>query len=88
MWAWYAAGQSTLTTSAPPNWEYPTAGGNCCPGGAHDWGLGIIPPRSMHSGGVNALLGDGSVRMIQNQVDLFTFQKLGNRKDGLPVTIN
>jgi hypothetical protein len=54
MWGWYAAAQSTLTTAAPPNWVYPSAGGNCCPGGAHDWGMGIIPPRSMHPGGVNA----------------------------------
>ena len=44
LWGWYAAAQSTLTTAAPPNWKYPSVGGNCCPGGAHDWGLGIIPP--------------------------------------------
>ncbi|MCR4410795.1 MAG: DUF1559 domain-containing protein [Thermoguttaceae bacterium] len=81
MWAWYAAAQSTLTTAAPPNWSWPSAGGNCCPGGAHDWGRGIIPPRSMHPGGVNALLGDGSVRFVSSTVDLLTFQRLGNCKD-------
>ena len=85
MWAWYAAGQSTFTTAAPPNWGYPSAGGDCCPGGAHDWGYGIIPPRSMHSGGVNVLLGDGTVRFIQNGIDLVTFQRLGNRADGNPI---
>ncbi|AMV29242.1 Type II secretion system protein G precursor [Gemmata sp. SH-PL17] len=82
MWAWYSAGQSTLTTAAPPNWQYPTAGGDCCPGGAHDWGYGIVPPRSMHTGGVNGLLGDGSVRFLNNSIDLVTFQLLGNRSDG------
>jgi prepilin-type processing-associated H-X9-DG protein len=82
MWAWYAAGQSTFNTAAPPNWQYPSLGGDCCPGGAHDWGYGIIPPRSAHPGGVNALLGDGSVRFIRNQVDIHTFQLLGNEKDG------
>ena len=82
MWAWYAAAHSTLTTAAPPNWQFPSVGGNCCPGGAHDWGLGIIPPRSMHTGGVNALLGDGSVRFIRDNIDLLTFQRLGNRNDG------
>ncbi len=81
-WAWYAAGQSTLTTAATPNWEYPTTGGNCCPGGAHDWGNGIIPPRSMHTGGVNAALGDASVRFLRNSIDLVTFQRLGARNDG------
>jgi prepilin-type N-terminal cleavage/methylation domain-containing protein/prepilin-type processing-associated H-X9-DG protein len=85
MWAWYAAAQSTLNTAATPNWTYPSAGGDCCPGGAHDWGYGIIPPRSLHSGGVNVLLGDGSVRFIRDSIDLATFQKLGNAKDGLVV---
>lgn len=85
MWGWYAASQSTLNTSATPNWRWPSAGGDCCPGGAHDWGYGIIPPRSMHTGGVNAALGDGSVRFISTNVDLLTFQRLGNRSDGKPV---
>ncbi|MDY3559129.1 DUF1559 domain-containing protein [Gemmata sp. JC673] len=85
MWAWYSAGQSTLNTAVPPNWAYPTAGGDCCPGGAHDWGFGLVPPRSMHTGGVNGVLGDGSVRFISNSVTLTTFQLLGNRSDGQPV---
>ncbi|MEI6686306.1 MAG: H-X9-DG-CTERM domain-containing protein, partial [Planctomycetota bacterium] len=80
--AWYAATHSTLTTAAPPNWQYPSAGGNCCPGGAHDWGNGIVPPRSRHAGGVNALFGDGSLRYINDSVTLITFQRLGNRSDG------
>lgn len=82
MWAWYAAGQSTFNAAAPPNWKYPTTGGDCCPGGAHDWGVGIVPPRSQHPGGVNACLADGSVRFITDNVDLLTWQRLGNRKDG------
>jgi prepilin-type processing-associated H-X9-DG protein len=81
-WAWYAAGQSTLSTATTPNWRFPTAGGNCCPGGAHDWNFGIVPPRSRHTGGVNAALGDGSVRFIRDNIDLITFQQLGNRRDG------
>ncbi len=85
MWAWYAAAQSTLTTAAPPNWRWPSAGGDCCPGGAHDWDHGIIPPRAMHPGGVNAALGDASVRFISETVDLLTFQRLGNRADGQPL---
>jgi len=82
LWGWYASAQSTLTTTATPNWKWPSAGGACCPGGAHDWGNGIIPPRSLHPGGVNAALGDASVRFISETVDLRTFQCLGNRKDG------
>ena len=85
MWAWYAAAQSSFTSAAPPNWKWPSAGGDCCPGGAHDWGYAIIPPRSMHTGGVNAVLGDGSVRFITDAVDTLTFQRLGNRNDGNPI---
>ncbi|AMV21532.1 DUF1559 domain-containing protein [Planctomyces sp. SH-PL14] len=85
MWAWYAAAQSTFNAAAPPNWQYPTAGGDCCPGGAHDWGVGIIPTRSKHTGGSTVALGDGSVRFIQDSIDLLTFQRLGNMKDGKAV---
>jgi type II secretory pathway pseudopilin PulG len=79
---WYCAGQSAFNTAAPPNWQWPSAGGDCCPGGAHDWGVGVFPPRSMHTGGVNAVLGDGSVRFISNTVNVLTFQLLGNARDG------
>jgi prepilin-type N-terminal cleavage/methylation domain-containing protein len=82
---WYPACQSAFNTAAPPNWQWPTTGGSCCPGGAHDWGVGIVPPRSMHTGGVNAVLGDGSVRFIRNSVDITTFQRLGNGRDGLVI---
>jgi len=84
-WAWYAAGHSTLSTAAPPNWQLPTSGGNCCPGGAHDWGKGIIPARSLHPGGVNAVMGDGSVRFVTNNIDLLTWQLTGSRNDGISV---
>ncbi len=85
MWGWYAAAQSTFNTSATPNWSWPSAGGDCCPGGAHDWGFGIIPPRSRHSGGVHVALGDGSVRFISDNIDTLTFQRLGHRMDGNPI---
>jgi prepilin-type N-terminal cleavage/methylation domain-containing protein/prepilin-type processing-associated H-X9-DG protein len=82
LWGWYPATQSSLTTAAPPNWQFPSAGGNCCPGGAHDWGFGIIPPRSLHNGGVNAAMGDASVRFIANEIDVLAFQRMGHRRDG------
>jgi prepilin-type processing-associated H-X9-DG protein len=85
LWAWYAAGQSTLNTAATPNWRWPSAGGRCCPGGATDWEYGVLPPRSFHPGGVNAGLADGSVRFITSTVNLLTFQRLGHRQDGQPV---
>jgi prepilin-type N-terminal cleavage/methylation domain-containing protein len=80
-WVWYAGSQTGFNTAAPPNWQYPSTGGACCPGGAHDWWVGIIPARSWHTGGVNAVLGDGSVRFIRDSIDLVTWQRLGNRND-------
>jgi len=85
-WAWYAAGHSTLSTAAPPNWQFPTAGGACCPGGAHDWGNGVIPARSLHPSGVNAVMGDGSVRFVGNNVDIAMWQSVGSRNDGGTIT--
>lgn len=85
---WYCLGQSSVSTAAPPNWRWPSAGGNCCPGGAHDWSMGIIPPRALHTGGVNALLGDGSVRFIRDSVDVLAFQRLGHAADGQTFTLD
>ena len=82
LWAWYCPGQTMFNAAAPPNWSYPTAGGGCCPGGGHDWGSGVIPPRSLHPGMVNALFCDGSVRAVNDSVDLLTFQRMGSRNDG------
>jgi prepilin-type processing-associated H-X9-DG protein len=82
MWAWYAEYHSTLNLAAPPNWQFPSAGGDCCPGGAHDWGYGVLPARSAHPGGVNVALGDGSVRFVRDSVNLLTWQRLGHGKDG------
>jgi len=43
---------------------------------------------SPHSGGFNAALCDGSVRVISYSIDLTTYNRLGNRKDGLPVDVS
>jgi prepilin-type N-terminal cleavage/methylation domain-containing protein/prepilin-type processing-associated H-X9-DG protein len=48
--------------------------------GAH--GRGFFAARSNHSGGVNAALGDGSVRFIANGVTLATWQALATRAGG------
>ncbi|MFM8497369.1 MAG: DUF1559 domain-containing protein [Planctomycetia bacterium] len=88
LWAWWAHGQTLFNAAAPPDWEYPTAGGNCCPGGAHDWGWGVFPPRSRHPGSVNALLCDGAVKQITGSIDLLTFQRLGSRSDGGNVAVD
>ena len=85
LWAWYSHSNALFNAAGPPNWEYPSCGGNCCPGGAHDWGWGVIPARSMHPGGVHVALGDGSVRFVSETINLLTWQRLAHRDDGNPV---
>ena len=41
-----------------------------------------MPPSSRHPGGVNFLVGDGSVRSIKNSIDLNTWRALGTRATG------
>ena len=42
----------------------------------------IVAARSMHSGGVNMLSGDGSVRFFQDGVDLTVWRAIGTRSGG------
>ena len=42
----------------------------------------VMPPSSHHTGGVNLLLGDGSVRFVANRIDLQTWRGLGSRSGG------
>ena len=37
---------------------------------------------SFHTGGVNGLMGDGSVRFIKNTINPFTWQAIGTRAGG------
>lgn len=43
-------------------------------------GKSTMPPSSRHTGGVNLLLGDGSVRMVRDSIDLPTWRGLGTRE--------
>jgi len=84
-WAWYGSTNSLFNTSVPPNWKavnYLGGAGTGGAGWAWDSCTGMVPARSEHSGGVNVCLADGSVRFVSNNVALFTWQCLGNRKDG------
>ena len=42
----------------------------------------IMTARSSHTGGVNAALGDGSVRFVSNSIDLTTWQALSSPNGG------
>ncbi len=62
----------------PPNWQYNDCGSwSAIPDapGEH----AIVSARSKHPGGVNAGLGDGSIRFISSTIDLTTWRGLGTR---------
>ncbi len=78
--------QTALNTVAPPNWRFP----NCQTSGSgyssdRD---GVYSARSMHTGGVNAGMGDGSVRFVSQSIDTKTWQFTGGRNDGQVVSSN
>jgi prepilin-type N-terminal cleavage/methylation domain-containing protein/prepilin-type processing-associated H-X9-DG protein len=84
-WAWYSHSNSLFNTAAPPNWKCQNGAGGAGVGNAGiawDSCLGIVPALSKHTGGVNVCLADGSVRFIRDTIDLLTWQRLGNIKDG------
>jgi prepilin-type processing-associated H-X9-DG protein len=41
-----------------------------------------MPPSSFHPGGVNVLMGDGSVKFVKNTVNLQTWRAIGTRAGG------
>jgi prepilin-type N-terminal cleavage/methylation domain-containing protein len=72
--------QTVINTLNPPNSPRP----NCatCTGCWASTGNGTWTSRSRHTGGVQSLLGDGSVRFVSENLDIVTWQRLGARADG------
>lgn len=60
------------------------SGANPWPGVGDNFGVNN-PLSSPHTGGVHALLADGAVRFISNNVDLLTLRRLCTRDDGSPL---
>lgn len=75
---WYA-------TTAPIN--FPTCPnqkgytGSGCTTRADNWNTSF-GFKSQHAGGANFVLGDASVQFLTENIDMFTYQKLGDRHDG------
>jgi prepilin-type processing-associated H-X9-DG protein len=86
-WAHFNGGAAHHATLPPINYPTPIRPGGCS-GVNHiqcwhySWGF-----KSRHSGGANFVFGDGSVRFLNQAIDHRTYQLLGCRNDGQPVTI-
>ncbi len=87
-WHYNSGGAAHCSTIVPINAK--SDGPNCtgdpnrsCPSNWNvSWGF-----KSNHTGGVNFVFGDGSVRFISQSIDHRTYQLLGCRNDGLPVNL-
>jgi prepilin-type N-terminal cleavage/methylation domain-containing protein len=64
-----------FTTGVPPNWS----GRECGQDGDR---YGLNAARSFHIGGAHALLGDGSVRFLSDNISLTIYANLGDKSDG------
>jgi len=69
-WIWGRMHRTGFNTYFQPNSTTPDCLSN---------GLGWYAARSNHTGGVNVLMGDGSVRLVRNAVDSNTWQGMGTR---------
>lgn len=77
-WARGGLSWTLFNTIAPPN----LAKG--CRHGNDDvpWERGILPPSSYHPGGVNVLMADGSLKFLDESVDIGVFRAMGSRDKG------
>jgi prepilin-type processing-associated H-X9-DG protein len=70
-----------MTTTAPINYHTCPIGNSGQPcNAANNW-MTSMGYKSRHTGGVNVLLGDGTVRFLSENIDYMTYQKLGDRHD-------
>jgi prepilin-type processing-associated H-X9-DG protein len=73
-------------TGWPSTFNSATQNGDCTVGVCYDLGNNI-PLNSTHSGGVNALFGDGSVRFVSDSTSLDIVGRLAVRDDGQSVNL-
>ena len=79
-------GMAYYTHTLPPNWNRPSAGSQRynCSDNAADYMH--VAASSFHSGGVNVGMADGSVRFVSEDIDFATWQAMGTRAGGEPLS--
>jgi prepilin-type processing-associated H-X9-DG protein len=75
-----------LKTGWSTNGGAGTQSGDCRVGVCYDLGNNI-PLNSTHTGGVNAVFGDGSVRFLSDTTSLGVLALISVRDDGVPTTL-
>ncbi|MCH2210767.1 MAG: DUF1559 domain-containing protein [Fuerstiella sp.] len=80
--AWADPASTTIIHNAAINSGWKINDGPITSGAGYPWGAGA---NSYHTGGCFYTLADGSVQFVSEDMDLLTFQQLGNIQDGLPL---
>ncbi len=76
-WMWTGRERTLYTHTQAPNGRIP----DCIIGG-HFAGMGMASARSHHPGGVNVLMGDGSLRFVGEGISLPAWRGLGTKDGG------
>ena len=87
-WAGVNGGTSHISTIVPVNYPTQNISGTSCSKDPqhHPWNFNISTGlRSMHPGGVNVVLVDGSVHFLQENIDHRTLNLLGHKSDGMEI---
>ncbi|MDR3634681.1 MAG: DUF1559 domain-containing protein [Isosphaeraceae bacterium] len=82
MWIVGTMGDTMFNTVVPPNSTQYKWG--ACKQGGGGWaeGMNYANASSNHSGGVNALFADGSVKFIKNSINIYIYWNIGTRANG------
>lgn len=84
-WPGWATFQGEIISANTPNFPFRFYGGiGTRSATTHGWKEGMAAS-SFHPGGVNSLAVDGSVRFVQETVNLSTYQDLVHPQDGAPL---
>jgi prepilin-type processing-associated H-X9-DG protein len=81
-WEIGSLGMTMFNTIVPPNSkQYPW--GDCrCTGGGYPNDATFANANSLHPGGVNVLMADGSVRFVKDSINQYTWWSMGTRGNG------
>ena len=87
-WGGGLMGMSMFNSVVPPNGQgrkylWSACRMDCCPQAAHSH---YVNASSNHSGGVNVLMGDGSVKFIKDSTAIIVWQALGTKANGETVS--
>jgi prepilin-type processing-associated H-X9-DG protein len=86
-WATGAMGYTLFNTVIPPNGggtiKWSACRNGCCPQSQH---ADYNNATSLHAGGVNVLMADGSVKFVKNTINWVTWWAIGTRANGETVS--